>query len=301
MRVLHGFSACLAGLALVLAFPGAAGSQERNQDEWTDVLSINHGAAGETTTGRVRIAAATGAARAPARLALDVAPGPLQQVLARAHREGSVVEKVEVRGWDAAGKPSGAKYLKYKLERVYIVSYQSGAAGSARVVLEPAPPAAGPRAPEASVDDIRDAPRRRSIRRHVRLLGYETRVEIPRPGRAPYALRVEVPRQAISGGKIRIILKDLNGAEPPVSTLGRVLSDSEDPPRGLAAPSGGREGEVAMEELTVAVERIEYDRRGRLLVGRLAPTAGREGDPGVGTEFEVPLPDFVMKEIAGGG
>lgn len=255
------------GLALVLAFAGTTRAQDRDQDEWIEITDAH--LTGTETTGKASIVSASGAANAPTRLVLDVAPGPLQRVLARAHREGHVVEKVVVRGWDARKKTSGAEPVRrpsVEVERAAVVSYRQGVAGSVRVVLEPDP----------------SAPRRRSIRRHARLLDYDTGVEIPRPGRGPYALRVAVPGQTISGGKIRIVLKDPNATEPPVNALGRVLSDSE----------------VAMEEITLAVERIEYDRRRRVLVGRLAPATGPGGDPDVWIGFEVPLPDFVMKEIS---
>jgi hypothetical protein len=67
---------------------------------------------------------------------LEVEPGPLQRVLARFHRQGLALQTT-LRGRDAEGRP-----MEWKLERVFISSYETGTARSIRFVLEPAQPEA---------------------------------------------------------------------------------------------------------------------------------------------------------------
>lgn len=88
-------------------------------------------------------AALTGTAPPP-RLEFDVDSGALQRTLARAHEQRSVMA-VEVRGWD----PKTKHVRTWKLERVFVKSYQVRGAG-ARVVIETAPPAGPMRAPARS-------------------------------------------------------------------------------------------------------------------------------------------------------
>jgi hypothetical protein len=75
--------------------------------------------------------------RAGSVVVLEVEPGPLQRALAGFHRQGLALE-TSLRGRDAEGRP-----MEWKLENVFVSSYETGTARSIRFVLEPAQPEAG--------------------------------------------------------------------------------------------------------------------------------------------------------------
>lgn len=125
-----------------------AGTAAKDHKGWINLLSVGHGGhtpgSGVPASGDVTFSAALTGTAPPPRLEFDVESGALQRTLARAHEARSAVA-VEVRGWD----PRTKRQATWKLERVFVKSYQSRGTG-ARVVIETGPAAGSTRAPARS-------------------------------------------------------------------------------------------------------------------------------------------------------
>lgn len=133
---------------VVLADLSAAKTASKSHEGWINLLSVDQGGhtpgSGPDASGGVTFPTALVGTTPPPRLEFDVEAGALQRALARAHEERSVLA-VEVRGWDSKTK----RQMTWKLERVFVSSYQRGSTG-ARVVIETGPAAGSMRAPAMS-------------------------------------------------------------------------------------------------------------------------------------------------------
>lgn len=143
-----GALGALVTLGALLASPTPALAQSDDHAGWVDVISITPiltkpgGGATASTTGKARLAEPPANTRRPARLALLVPRGPVQQALARAHRDRTAFDLT------TGGKSAQGTYLKWELKNAQVVNYQVNSADNgARVVIR-----AGLAAPPPSDD-----------------------------------------------------------------------------------------------------------------------------------------------------
>jgi hypothetical protein len=136
----------------------------------------------------------------------------------------------------------------------------------------------------------------------IRWRAFRGAIEIPRPDADPLKLRVEIPDQMITGGRLRVVLRGPDPQDPPVAAYGRLLTADDLTSEQQAAAGGG--SDVAMEDLQLAAEglRIETSgaqaaREGRIMV--LAYTheiaAPRDPSPTPNSGVEIPLPGGILK------
>jgi hypothetical protein len=155
----------------------------------------------------------------------------------------------------------------------------------------------------AAQDEDAEVPQTTSIR----WLAYRAAVEIPRADGDPYVLRVEVPEQAIAGGRVRVLLRGPDPGAAPVIAYGR-FAMTGDPVLANRDPSSASGSEVAMESLQLVAEGLRVDppaqqagREGAIMVDGLNPEilSPRDAAPLANAQIVVPLPDPILKDLGG--
>jgi hypothetical protein len=141
----------------------------------------------------------------------------------------------------------------------------------------------------------------------IRWRAFTGSVEIPRAGREPYVLKVEIPEQEVVNGRVRVLLRGPNPEAALVSAYGRFSMTGEPvlAKDDAAAASGS---DVAMESLQLVAEGLRIDppsqQAGRedsiMIIGyNHEITSPRDAAPVVNAQIVVPLPEAILKALGG--